>query len=86
MGKILLSVHLTSMLPCGQPDPPEITSTILNDDGAASRETTSGTGLAREAAAKASVAKVYFMMGKCGSVGFNEGIEDARELQDRQIL
>jgi hypothetical protein len=59
MGRILLSVQLISMLPWGQPEPPETTLVILNDDGAGEE---SGTGLEREVAARASVVNRYFMV------------------------
>jgi hypothetical protein len=56
-----LSVQLTSMLPWGQPEPPETTLVILNDEGAEPR--VSRIGLPREAAARASVVNVYFIVG-----------------------
>jgi hypothetical protein len=61
IGRILLSVQLMSMLPCGQPEPPETTLAILKDVGAESLR--SATGLACDAAARASVASVYFIVG-----------------------
>jgi hypothetical protein len=48
-----------SMLPWGQPEPPETTEVILNEDGASDWE---GTGLAREDAARARVVKRYFIV------------------------
>jgi len=68
MGRILFSVHLTSMLPCGQPEPPETTLVILKEDGAAAAA--SGTGLASEAAARARVARAYFIFDR-GSRAYN---------------
>jgi hypothetical protein len=59
IGSTLLSVQSTSMLPCGQPEPPETTLVILKDVGATGLA--SGTGLARDAAARARVASVYFI-------------------------
>jgi hypothetical protein len=59
IGRILLSVQLTSMLPCGHPEPPETTLVILKDVGA--RGLASGTGLARDIAARARVASAYFI-------------------------
>lgn len=59
-GRILLSVQVTSMLPWGHPEPPEMTLVILKDVGAMGVE--SGTGLASEVAAKARVASVYFIV------------------------
>lgn len=60
IGKILLSVQFTSMLPWGQPEPPETTLTILKEVGAS--EFVDGTGLASDAAARARVANVYFIV------------------------
>lgn len=59
IGRILLSVQLMSMLPWGQPEPPEATLVILNVGGA---EVVSGTGLARDTAARARAVNVYFMV------------------------
>jgi hypothetical protein len=48
-----------SMLPCGQPEPAETTLVILNEDGAGEE---SGTGVAREDAARARVVRMYFIV------------------------
>jgi hypothetical protein len=59
MGRILLSVQSMSMLPCGQPEPPETTLVILNDDGAGEE---SGTGLETEVATRAIAVNRYLMV------------------------
>ena len=50
IGRILLSVKSTSILPWGHPEPPEATFLILKDGGAA--DMASGMGLARERVAR----------------------------------
>jgi hypothetical protein len=47
-----------SMLPWGQPEPPETTEVILKDEGASE---VAGTGVARDDAARARVVKKYFI-------------------------
>jgi hypothetical protein len=61
MGRTLFSVQFTSMLPCGHPEPPEMTLVILKPDGAAAAAG-AGTGLARVAAARPRVANAYFIV------------------------
>lgn len=57
MGRTLLSVQLASMLPCGQPEPPEITFVILKAGGAVY------CGAPSVTAANASEDSVYFIAG-----------------------
>jgi hypothetical protein len=60
MGRMRLSVHLMSILPWGQPEPPETTLVMLKAEGVG--EEPSGMGVAREEAARARVASVYFIV------------------------
>jgi hypothetical protein len=48
-----------SMLPWGQPEPPETTEVILKEDGASEE---AGTGVASDVAARARVGKRYFIV------------------------
>jgi hypothetical protein len=50
-----------SMEPWGHPEPPETTPAILKEEGAVAGAA-SGTGLARESAARASAVNVYFIL------------------------
>lgn len=62
MGRILLSVQLMSMVPWGQPEPPETTFVILNAAGA---EVSCGRGLAKDMAVRARAVNVYFIVKMC---------------------
>ena len=53
-----------SIEPWGHPEPPETTFVILKAEGATAGAA-SGTGLARESAARASAVNVYFILAMC---------------------
>jgi hypothetical protein len=59
MGRMRLSVQLMSMLPCGQPEPPETTLVMLKAEGVSELV---WMGVAREEAARARVVRVYFIV------------------------
>lgn len=58
MGRMPLSVQLISILPWGQPEPPETTLVILNESGAWF------VGAATVTAARARAVSVYFIVVK----------------------
>lgn len=65
IGRILLSVHFTSILPSGQPVPPETTFVILNEGGGVEGDC----GRAEAAAATARMGNASFILdGAVGSV------------------
>jgi hypothetical protein len=58
MGRMPLSVQFTSMLPWGQPEPPDTTLLILKESGACAWYA----GAAKDTAARARAVSVYFIV------------------------
>ena len=68
MGRMPLLVQLTSMLPWGQPEPPEMTLLILKDGGA--EEASSAWGAASARSGSESATKDFIVTTVCGVLSF----------------